>query len=265
MHLLHMLLCLVLIVIATLAYQKLALIREAFTNIAYTDTELSVCPATLTAKRENNIIFCNDKKGLPACALIADDRTRDGIPACHVIINEYLEKQAAEFCPPSMRYYFEDPVAGTSGCTASLLVKNKTAPADPSAPKCAVYQNDQNITDVNSCFNQKELETTALFGTNAVKHLIPIGGNPSAYLTVMQYTPPGRSAPNACAPDKHAKVVVDYMQRHADKSQNATEKSILQAVDALIPTGKFLLSCEAQRKVYVDHTLQQSDLIPHLG
>ena len=167
-----------------------------------------------------------------------------------------------------MPHYFEDPVAKTSGCTASLLVPNKTAPVDSSAPACTVYENDQDITDINSCFNQKELETTALFGTNAVKHLIPIGGNPSAYLTVMQYTAPGRSTPNACAPDQHAKVVVDYMQRHANKGASANqqqmEKGILQTITTLIPTGKFILSCEAQRKVYVDHTLQESDLIPKL-
>jgi len=250
MNLLHMLLCLVLIVIATLAYQKLALLREGFVNIAYENTESSVCPANLTSNRKNNIVFCNDTKGLPVCALIADDRTRDGIPACHTIINEYLKKQGDKFCPPSMPHYFENP-AGTSGCTTSLLVPNKTAPTDPSAPMCAVYENDQDMTDRNSCFNQKELNATPLFGANPSVQLIPYIGKPAAYITMMSYHPPNSTVVNQCYADTHLSAVLNKMQSKDPQAM---------AIATKLKSGVWGSSCAAHKKVYIDHTLQASDL-----
>jgi hypothetical protein len=245
-----MLLCLVLIVIATLAYQRL--LREEFVNIAYADTESSVCPVNLTAKRKDNIVFCNDKKGLPTCALIADDETRNGIPACHTIINKYLENQDTAFCPPSMPRYFENPAARTSGCTASQLVPNKTAPADLSAPTCTVHKNTKDMTDRNSCFNQKQLEMTPLFGTNATKQLISYIGNPAAYITMMSYNAPNSQFVNQCYADTHLSTVLNKMQ---------SKDPQVVAITTKLQSGIWGSSCSAHKKVYIDHTLQTSDLI----
>jgi len=261
-----MLLCLVLVVIAALAYQKLALIQEAFQNISYDDTELSTCPANLTAERKKGIVVCNDKEGLPVCTLGANTNANNKIPHCSEILHEYYGAHAAAFCPPSMPNYFEDSANGTSGCTSGQLKPNKKAPAMDSAIQCGIYESDLDTTTQTSCFNQMQLETTELFGENATKHLLPIGGEPSAYVTVMQYKRPGSSLPNRCVPDAHATHLIDYMQRHIDTTlsadQQQSEIDTLTSIDQFVKTGKFVGSCEAQKKVFVDRSLQESDLSP---
>ena len=267
MNLLYMLVCLVLIVIAALACQKLVLIREGFDNIGYETTERPVCPTKLKAERKNGQTYCNDEKGLPVCAIIGDDKTKDGVPACHIILDEYFDAQAENFCPPSMPNYFEDVIAKTSGCSTGLLNDTRTAPRDANAPKCIVYNDDQDITVKSSCFNQNQLESTKLFGNNATKTLLSIGGNPSPYITIMQYNIAGQPFANACFPDKHSKRVVQYMKKQIAKDTQATAENkkrsneIMVMIEQGIDSGKFMLSCEAQKKVFIDHTLNTSDLI----
>ena len=50
-----------------------------------------------------------------------------------------------------------------------------------------------------------------------------------------------------------------------DAEQQAREMGGLKMAEDVLKTGKFMGSCEAQKKVYVDHTLQESDLLPKLG
>jgi len=263
-----MLLCLVLIIIATLAYQKLVLIQEGFKNKSVADTESSTCPTKLTAVRKKGIVFCNDKDNIPVCTLGANG-TNDDIPACSEIIKKYFEDQAVKFCPPSMPNYFENPPRNTSGCTSGTLNQTRTGPAIDSAIQCSVYDSDLDTTTQSSCFNQKQLETTVLFGEKSTKNLIPIAiTKPAAYITVMQYTRPGTSLPNGCVPNAHAQHIIKYMRSHIDKSLPADRQQMeitgLAMAEQFIKTGKFVGSCEAQRKVYVDRTLQESDLVPQL-
>jgi len=240
-----MLLFLVLIVITVLACQKLLLIREGFDNIAYENTESSVCPANLTAKLTNGITFCNDAHGLAACALIGDDETPSGIPACHTIMKEYLAEQGAQFCPPSMHNYFENALTGTSGCTAAFLTANKMAPADPSAPQCTVYNSDHDFTTIASCFNQKQLEQTKTFGTNAVKRLIPFHGTPPAYVTQISYNIPDTPLPQYCFPDQHMLKILEYLQQFDTGNLHAYYIKLA----GMIRTGNWGGSCEALQKV----------------
>jgi hypothetical protein len=270
MNLLYMLVCLILIVIAALAYQKLVLIREGFDNIGYETTERPVCPTKLKAKRKNGQTYCNDEKGLPVCAIIADDKTRDGVPACHIILDEYFDAQADNFCPPSMPNYFEDVVAKTSGCSTGLLNDTRTAPREANAPKCIVYNDDQDITVSSSCFNQNQIETTQVFGVSPIKYLIPVSSPDNngqrAYLTQMVYNQPDTSFTRPCYPDRHAKYVLDYMKRHINKSQlspeqKANQLKVVNKAEALIKTGNWISSCEAQKRVFIDRTMKESELV----
>ena len=245
MHLLYMLLCLVLIVIAILACQKLLLIREGFDNIVYDDTESSVCPANLTAKLKQGITFCNDAHGLPACALIGNAETPSGIPACHTIMKEYLADQGAQFCPLTQPRYFENALTGTSGCTASFLTADNMAPADPSAPQCTVYNSDQDFTTITSCFNQKQLEQTKTFGINPVKQLMPFHGSPPAYITSVSYNIASTPLPQYCYPDEHMLKILEYLQQ----VDTGTLHSYYIELAAIIRSGTWGGSCEALQKV----------------
>lgn len=268
MNLLYMLLSLVFVVIAALAYQKLAIIREGFNTIAVAETQSVTCPQDLTVERINGITYCNDKEKKHVCTL-GGNGTPD-YPTCAAAIEEIFKKKALEFCPPSMKNYFEDPANNTSGCTSGTLNQTRTAPKETSAIQCAIYDSDLDTTTMTSCFNQKQLETTQLFGDNATKNLMPIAiTKPAAYVTVMQYKRPGTSMPNGCVPDEHAKHIIDYMRKHIDKTlpgdQQEKEMGTLAMGEQFIKSGNFLGSCEAQKKVYVDHTLQESDLVPHIN
>jgi len=264
-----MLLSLVLVVIATLAYQKLALIREAFANDA--NTESSTCPAKMTSKVDNGIVICNNKEGLPVCTLTPNDSTHQKqIRPCSEIIKEYYDGQAAKFCPPSMKNYFEDSANTTSGCTSGVLNSTRTAPENSTAIQCAIYDSDLDTITQTSCFNQKQLETTELFGDEPAKTLFPIPIlKPQPYITLVSYKRPGTSGQNLCVPEEHATHIVHYMQTHIDKTldatQQATEMGGLKMAEDVLKTGKFMGSCEAQKKVYVDHTMQESDLLPKLN
>ena len=264
-----MLLSLVLVIIATLAYQKLAIIREAFTEDE--NTESSTCPANLTSEVKNGIVICNDKKGLPVCTLTPNDSTRQKqIPPCQEIIQQYYDGQAAKFCPPSMKNYFEDPANKTSGCTSGVLNSTRKAPKNSTAIQCAIYESDLDTITQTSCFNQKQLETTQLFGDEAAKTLFPIPIlTPQPYITLVSYKRPGTSVQNLCVPEVHATHIVHYMQTHIDKTvaaeQQEREMGGLKMAEDVLKTGKFIGSCEAQKKVYVDHTLQESDLLLKLN
>jgi len=266
MNLLYMLLSLVFIVIAALAYQKLVIIREGF--IAVAETQSIACPQDLTVERINGITYCNDKEKKHVCTL-GGNGTPD-YPTCADAIDKPFNKKALEFCPPSMKNYFEDPTNNTSGCTSGTLNQTRTAPKETSAIQCAIYDSDLDTTTMTSCFNQNQLETTQLFGENATKNLMPVAiTKPAAYVTVMQYKRPGTSMPNGCVPDEHAMHIIDYMRKHIDKTlpadQQEKEMGTLAMGEQFIKSGNFLGSCEAQKKVYVDHTLQESDLVPHMG
>jgi hypothetical protein len=270
MNLLYMLLSLVLIVIATLAYQKLALIREGFL-IPYANTESSTCAANLTSNMKDGIVICNDKEGLPVCTLTPNDSTRQKqIPPCQEIIQQYYDGQAAKFCPPSMKNYFEDPANKTSGCTSGVLNSTRTAPENSTAIQCAIYESDLDTITQTSCFNQKQLETTPLFGDNPTKILMPITiKDPPPYITVVSYERTGTSMKNMCVPEAHATHIINYMRKNTDKTlpaeKQATEMAGWKIAEDFIKTGKFIGSCEAQKKVYVDRTMQESDLVPKLG
>jgi hypothetical protein len=55
------------------------------------------------------------------------------------------------------------------------------------------------------------------------------------------------------------KQIAKDTQATAENKKRSNE--IMVMIEQGIDSGKFMLSCEAQKKVFVDHTLQLSELI----
>ena len=255
-----MLLCLVLIVIAALAYQKMTHIqeiREGFNTTTNGLGDIVACPANwnlLADLSSKGITTCNDK-GKPVCALVSGEATKDGIPSCTTMFHEYLTTQGVEFCPTSMPNYFENPITAASGCTSGLIASDMSSPKDPSLPSCTHYKSTKDFTEMNSCYNQKALDSTVLFGEMAAKQLVPLGGSPLVYTTQVTYHPPGQAGlTHMCYSDAQTLAAIDII-----KKQGSTDPKLL-AMEAGIPTGTLKSSCEAQFKVYVAKSMNESDL-----
>lgn len=260
MNLLYMLLCLVLIVIAALAYQKMTYIQEIREGFDITTNGLGdivACPTNWNLTPElssKGITTCNEK-GKPVCALVSDDATKDGIPSCTKMFHDYLETQGVEFCPSTMPNYFENPVTAASGCTSGAIASDMSSAKDPSVPTCTIYKSTQNFTEKDSCYNQKELASTILFGNDATKQLVPLGGSPLVYTTQMTYHVPGQTGlTHTCYPDKQTMAAITTIQQ-----QGSTDPKLL-ALSSRISTGTSKSSCEAQYKVYIAKSMNESNL-----
>jgi hypothetical protein len=101
-----------------------------------------------------------------------------------------LQQQYAEkgrtLCPSSMPSYFEDIGKKQAGCTAGNLNQTLVSPQEPSQPVCKIYSAYQdNLFNIDSCANQREMEAYPCFGLNCQKSIVKPNANGSAVIQVM--------------------------------------------------------------------------------
>jgi hypothetical protein len=165
------------------------------------------------------------------------------IPKCTTVVTRGYNQKAQELCPPSLPSYFED--ASKKGCTNGSLTLTLTGPKTPTQPTCMIYSTmDANLTALDSCSNQKEMEEYPCFGTNCTKSLV-------------------QTTPNA--PVQIAIGFVDSTGMHRVAYTRASMQRFLDATkpnwrETGMDLSKSINVAEVAKAYYVDRTMQQADV-----
>jgi hypothetical protein len=94
------------------------------------------------------------------------------LPNCVNLLQTLFENKSNEYCTSSLPNYFEDRDKNIKGCTSGQLNEIMTGPKNSNQPKCFIYSSSQeNNISVDSCLNQKKLDSVECFGNNCTKQL----------------------------------------------------------------------------------------------
>lgn len=159
---------------------------EGFQNSAPLEDdiqEIDTCPAKSNRYVDSTgqVMCCdgevqnNQCRGKTICSL-SEGTTLT--PKCGVWFSAYLNEKGRGRCPPSMPNYFESVDGSKKGCCTGRRNKSGSGPLQTSQKKCNLYGTQQQEEGlVDSCTNQKLLETSICFRNNTVrveKSLIPV-------------------------------------------------------------------------------------------
>ena len=148
-------------------------IEEKFQNFY-----LSSCPSGYKSFYNNNgdTVCCDGEIVANKC--ISDNKcTLNGggtpdMPNCVEFILRYYADKGKELCPSSLPNYYEDKSQNIKGCISGLLNDTLTGPQNSNQPKCMIYPSfEQNNNSIDSCANQKLLDSAQCFGNNCTKSL----------------------------------------------------------------------------------------------
>lgn len=188
-------------------------------------------------------IIANECMSDDVCLL--NGKGTNGMQKCTDVVTGEYESKAVEQCPPSMSSYFEDATKKVKGCTAGPLNTSLTGPQQKNQPVCTIYDTmDMNLKSLNSCWNQKEMDEFACFGTNCTKTLV-------------------QAAPNA-----PIQIAVGFVDGTGMHRVAYTRASMQRFLDATKPTwrgqemdlDKNVNVAEVAKAYYVDKTIQQDDV-----
>jgi hypothetical protein len=160
MKTLYILLLLVVIIIATLVYQKIMDSTEGFATAQALPTLYS-CPhkmQVLNDPKTGDELCCDGKVQGTDCTgslvCVKTPSASSSLKDCREYLKDYNETQATSFCYPDLPFYYENDKANSSGC-ASQVNDTTTAPMS-GAQSCKIYKDEQqNMFDGNSCQNMK--------------------------------------------------------------------------------------------------------------
>jgi len=200
MKTLYILLLLVVIIIATLVYQKIMDTTEGFANVQPLPV-LNSCPhsmQTLHDPKTGDESCCDGRvegtdclNGTGGSGQIVCAKTpsaSSSLKDCREYLKDYNDAQATKFCNPNMPLYYESNDSSSSGC-ASQVNDATTAPIG-STNTCKVHikkENgkmvldvQQNMFDGNSCENQKmqyKLQNSSFCSDPKKNCSVRMGGN----------------------------------------------------------------------------------------
>ena len=172
----------ILIVLLVLYYKgSTSSSTEAFENYY-----LKSCPSSFKTFYDGNgdVVCCdgdimaNKCLGDSKCTLTGPG-TPD-MPNCTKIILDKYDAKGKEKCTQSMPQYFENKSKQIQGCTSGPLNDTLDGPRHLTQPQCKIYLNDQdNHTNRDSCYIQKQMDAMQCFGANCTKEAIqPIPNAP---------------------------------------------------------------------------------------
>ena len=210
---------------------------------------LSACPTSYKVLYDSNgntmccdgDILANKCMGDNQCSL----NGKGNAPNCvDMILKEYEVKGKSQ-CPSSLQNYFEDKTNNKKGCTASALNNTLTGPKDNTQGKCIIYDNiDQNMTSIDSCYNQKQMDDYQCFGDNCTKSLVqPVANKP--VLVSISFT------------DTSGIHRVAYTKQSMEAQLDSTNPGWRNKG---IDLSKNIQVADVAKAVYVDKTMSASDV-----
>lgn len=168
--------------------------------------------------------------------------TSKDIQSCvNMVLNDY-ETKGVDYCMPSMPNYFED--GKIKGCTNGKLNNTLSAPASKNQPTCYIYlDHDTNLNSVNSCLNNKVLDSVQLFGNEATKTLIqPV-------------------------PEKPILVAISFIDNTGMHRTAYTKDSLVNFLNATNPNWKNqidltknIMVAEVAKAYYIDRTISSNEI-----
>lgn len=217
------------------------------TTYVTSDGSTNCCDSDVVDKQCNGNIVCS-----------LSPKPTNGILTCMEWLMREWRKRSDQFCAPSIPYYYGTigrKQGSSEGCSASQCTADGSAPSDSTQPTCKIYQTSvDEYGQIDSCFNQKALNTMAVPIPTATKQIIPIGWSGKKYpaLLIATYLPPNGTSmvPVTCYDWDRAKIFLD----EADPSGKATNL-YLQNKD------KHVVFCGASKAYYVDYTLTKANAI----
>jgi len=151
---------------------------------------------------------------------------------------------------PALPNYFEDKSNKIKGCMVGPLNDTMTGPQNPSQAKCVIYDTfEKNTMSIDSCTNQKMLDSAVCFGNNCSKRLSK--NHPLLPpLVAIQFTD-NKSMPHTAYTRTsierlYDKLFTHYNWRNDPYMINYISKSISIA--------------EVAKAYYIDKTIEQKDV-----
>ena len=222
-------------------------IKEPFENFY-----LSGCPSGYKSFYSNNgDIVCCDGEIIANKCLSDNQCTLNGngtadMPNCTELIKKIYSEKAKEYCMPALPNYFEDKSKKIKGCMVGPLNDTMTGPREPYQPKCVIYDTfEKNNLSIDSCANQKLLDSAQCFGNNCGKRLIQY--NPSAPpLVVIQFT------------DNKGMPHMSYTRSSLENYFNIVDPNWRNW--EWFNISKSIFIAEVAKAFYIDKTIQQKDI-----
>ena len=221
-------------------------IKEPFENFY-----LSACPSGYKSFYNNNgdTICCDGEIMANTC--ISDNQcTLNGngtadMPNCTELIKKKYTEKAKEYCMPSLPNYFEDKSKKIKGCMAGPLNNTMTGPENSSQAKCIIYDTfEKNIKSIDSCSNQKLLDSAQCFGNNCSKRLVQSKPEDPT-LVAIQFS------------DNKGIPRTAYTRASYENFLNVTNPNWRnQGLDL----SKNIIIAEVAKAFYIDKTIQQKDI-----
>ena len=221
-------------------------IKEPFENFY-----LSACPSGYKSFYSNNgDTVCCDGEIIANKCLSDNQCTLNGtgttdMPNCTELIKRLYTEKAKEYCMPSLPNYFEDKAKKIKGCMVGPLNNTMTGPREPYQSKCVIYDTyEKNTNSIDSCANQKLLDSAVCFGNNCSKQLIQ--SNLSAPpLVVIQFI------------DNNGIPHMAYTRTSYENFLNISNPSWRnQGLDL----SKNIIVAEVAKAFYIDKTIDQKDI-----
>lgn len=155
-------------------YEDYVDVTEGFANTV----QIQTCPqkeddeaVQMVAKipQGSTLTYCYDN-GVSMCSLSVP---QDSPESCSTYYTKLLQSHGAKKCPTSMPNYFQNLSFANNvdvslrGCTAGAISTDGKSPADMTARKCTIYNNQKDdMGQLDSCTNIKMLDATQCFSTN---------------------------------------------------------------------------------------------------
>lgn len=223
--------------------------EEGFAGAAAPVPSIGFCPMGYNPfhDKNGNQVCCDGKVsgnkciGTPRCG----QTTRAGLPTCGQLLKDYYATKGKDICPPSLPNYYESPNGTLAGCTEGSLNTQMTAPNLPSQKTCKVYPSAaDNEAKVDSCLNQRRLETTPCFGVDCQKSL-SVQNAAGMALVQVEFTGTDKH--------RHTCYTTDSYTDFLNKTQPGWQSK------GLFDPKKSLKLCAIAKQVYVDRTMDEKD------
>jgi hypothetical protein len=136
------------------------------------------CQGDMVDGKCNGTTFCTKS---PAYA---------GVPTCIDKWRNYFKDKGENFCPPTMRNYYEDVLNPSSkkGCSAGPISPDGKMPTDGSAKQCKVYASEEdNKANRDSCYVEKmraKVQCPVVNGASPDATLYPDNRDPTKFLLI---------------------------------------------------------------------------------
>lgn len=207
------LLAVVLSIIILLYYSHTLVLNLTLTKEGFASDSLQVrfCPSNAPViQTSTGYTDCCDGELLDGkckgTVICTQSPSHDSIPTCPDYWKDYFKKKSASVCPPSITNYYENVKDSNAdkGCSASSPVADGSAPSDPRAPRCRVYETaNDNKTRMDSCHIAKLKEKVRCpVLSDAITTEVKVASNGTGYAYLYCFYTSNTGIPSFCGEDK---------------------------------------------------------------